>query len=88
MPELFPPFAYVTILGEIRRYFRRHSHTIRPPRAMAELSSRAAVAVLQLEQRLGRHAHHAAVAAAIGVGVQELDSARTAGQQVPRRQPG
>ena len=76
--ELFAPFAYVTILGELRRYFRDQLHTIRPPRPMAEINARAFAALPALEQRLGHHPRRAEVAAAIGIEGQELDAARTA----------
>ena len=76
--ELFAPFAYVTILGEIRRYFRDQLHTIRPPRGVAEINAHARAVLPELEQRLHRYPRRAEMATAVGVTTAELDAARTA----------
>ena len=68
-PELgadFIPFAYPTILGEIRRYFRDHSTTIRVPRGLQELHHRLSFATDDLQQHLGRPATDEELASAVG----------------------
>ena len=68
-PELgadFIPFAYPTILGELRRYFRDHSTTIRVPRGLQELHHRTSFATDELQQRLGRPATDEELASAVG----------------------
>ena len=63
----FLPFAYPTILGELKRYFRDHSAMIRPPRSLKDLSTEVQVAAADLEQRLGRPATDTELAEAVGV---------------------
>ena len=47
-------FAVPSILGELKRYFRDVSWTVRPPRRLQELRPRIATAEEELSQRLGR----------------------------------
>lgn len=63
----FLPFAYPTILGELKRYFRDHSAMIRPPRTLRDLNSEVQIAGSNLEQRLGRPATNVELAEAVGV---------------------
>jgi RNA polymerase sigma-B factor len=63
----FLSFAYPTIRGELRRYFRDAGWTVRPPRRIQELQSRVWAAEAGLFQRLGRSPRPAEVAEALGV---------------------
>lgn len=46
----FRSYASVTVLGEIKKYFRDFCWTIRPTRSVQELQSRVAEAALELQQ--------------------------------------
>ncbi|SHI88423.1 RNA polymerase sigma-B factor [Tessaracoccus bendigoensis DSM 12906] len=50
----FAKFAVPTILGELKRYFRDHSWTVRPPRAIQELRPRVEATRTRLAQELRR----------------------------------
>lgn len=50
----FVAFAVPTVLGELRRHFRDHCWTVRPPRRLQELRPRALAAQERLTQALGR----------------------------------
>lgn len=50
----FVGFAVPTIRGEIRRHFRDHGWTVRPPRRIQELQPRIIRASEELSDRLGR----------------------------------
>jgi len=50
----FISFAVPTIMGEVRRYFRDNSWSVRVPRRLKELHLRLGVATAELSQRLGR----------------------------------
>ena len=50
----FMAFAVPTIRGEVRRYFRDHGWTVRPPRRVQELQYRLWTSQTHLEQELGR----------------------------------
>ncbi|SDP45184.1 RNA polymerase sigma-B factor [Nakamurella panacisegetis] len=74
----FLPFAFPTIIGEMKRFFRDHGTMIRIPRAMQELRAEASALSADLEQYLGRPATDAEVAAAAGVDVDEMRKQRAA----------
>jgi len=78
----FLPFAYPTILGEIKRYFRDSSNTIRIPRSVHGMRTEVEVLGRELEQRLGRAASDVELAEAVGVGVEQIqaNSAASAGK--------
>jgi RNA polymerase sigma-B factor len=68
----FIGYAVPTIRGEVKRYFRDCSWTVRIPRRLQELQGRIANVLPQLEQELGREPTLDEVAAAIGVEVAEV----------------
>lgn len=74
----FLPFAFPTIIGEMKRFFRDHGTMIRIPRAMQELRAEASALSADLEQNLGRPATDAEVAVAAGVDVEEMEKQRAA----------
>ena len=76
----FVPYAYPTILGEIKRYFRDHSTIIRAPRGLRELHTETDLAAEDLEQRLGRPANDDELAEATGVTAQRVRQQRVAVQ--------
>ena len=50
----FLAYAVPTIRGEVRKHFRDHGWTVRPPRRIQELQSRIMAAAAELTQSLGR----------------------------------
>lgn len=50
----FVSFAVPTIMGEVRRYFRDNSWSVKVPRRLKELHLRLGAATAELSQRLGR----------------------------------
>jgi RNA polymerase sigma-B factor len=50
----FVSFAVPTIMGEVRRYFRDNSWSVKVPRRLKELHLRIGAATAELSQRLGR----------------------------------
>ena len=74
----FLPFAFPTILGEMKRYFRDHSRTIRMPRSVQELHAEATLLARDLEQRLGRPAGEQELAKAVGVEVSDIRAQQAA----------
>ena len=50
----FVSFAVPTIMGEVRRYFRDNSWSVKVPRRLKELHLRLGAATSELSQRLGR----------------------------------
>ena len=63
----FTSFAVPTISGELKRHFRDHTWTVRPPRAVQELALRVDAARTQLWQKLDRSPTTSELATAIGV---------------------
>lgn len=75
----FLGYASVTVLGEIKKYFRDSCWTIRPTRSVQELQSRISAATLQL-QHAGGGASVTSLAEHLGVSpadVQEAAAARS-----------
>ncbi len=66
----FLSFAVPTMRGEIRRYFRDHGWTIRPPRSIQEIQAKLTAAEGVLYQSLGRSPRPSELAEHLGV---ELD---------------
>ena len=87
----FGPFAFVTIIGEIRRYFRDSSWRVKAPRRAKDLQAPLAAATEQLSQRLGRSPQPAELAEHLGVDLDDVLLAidartanRTASLSAPR----
>ena len=74
----FIGFAVPTIRGEVKRYFRDCSWTVRIPRRLQELQGRIAVALPRLEQELGREPTSAELAERIGASLDEVGQAEAA----------
>lgn len=75
----FVAYAVPTIRGELKRYFRDHGWTVRPPRRIQELRGRLRVRREHLEQSLGRSASTHELADDLGVDPRELEECATAG---------
>ena len=71
----FASFAIPTITGELKRYFRDHGWTIRPPRRLQELRAKAVSARSDWEQRLGRELSVGELAEHLGVQADQLRDA-------------
>ena len=63
----FTSFAVPTISGELKRHFRDHTWTVRPPRDVQELALRVDAARTHLWQQLDRSPTTSELAIAIGV---------------------
>ncbi len=74
----FIPYAYPTILGELKRYFRDRSTIIRAPRGLRELHSETELFAADMEQRLGRPATDEELADAVGADVHQIGRQRAA----------
>ncbi|MFE7133941.1 RNA polymerase sigma factor SigF [Streptomyces sp. NPDC057638] len=68
----FPTFAMPTIIGEIKRFFRDTSWSVRVPRRLQELRLDLAKATDELAQRLDRSPTVAELAAHLGIGEDEV----------------
>ena len=75
----FTTFATPTIVGEIKRYFRDKSWTVRIPRRLQELNQRSRVTADKLQQVLGRAPSVTELAKAMDVSEEEILEAREAG---------
>ncbi|GAB3938438.1 hypothetical protein GCM10029976_052920 [Kribbella albertanoniae] len=71
----FLAYAVPTIRGEVKRYFRDCSWTVRIPRRLQELQGSIASVRPQLIQDLHREPTHAELAAEIGAEVNEVEDA-------------
>ena len=71
----FLSFAIPTIMGEVRRYFRDHTWSVRVPRATKELQQRLGPVTETLTQRLGRGPTAREIAAELDVEVTEVTRA-------------
>ncbi len=77
----FATFAVPTIKGEIRRYFRDLTWSMRVPRRMQELSTKARAAQQRLVQHLHRSPTYAEVATELGVSEEQVIEAVEVGRQ-------
>jgi RNA polymerase sigma-B factor len=74
----FMSYAVPTVRGEIRRHFRDHGWTVRPPRRIQELRARIAIAEEELAAAHGRWARPSEVAAVLGVDLADVVEALAA----------
>ena len=80
-PELhndFLSYAVPSIRGELKKYFRDHGWTIRPPRRIQNAQPRIVRAEAELVQRLGRSPKPSEVAAHLGLEISEVIEAMSA----------
>jgi RNA polymerase sigma-B factor len=75
----FSPFASRTINGELKRYFRDHTWSVRPPRSAQELHLQLRKATDELSQRLGRTPNVAELARDLDVSEEDVLEAMEAG---------
>jgi RNA polymerase sigma-B factor len=75
----FTGYAIPTVLGEIKRYFRDRSWTLRIPRRLQELRMAIGAARTELEHSLTRAPTVADISAHLGVGEEEILEALEAG---------
>lgn len=68
----FGPFAFVTIVGEVRRYFRDGSWRVKVPRRAKDLQTPLAKASEELLQRLGRAPKADELAEHLGVDLDDV----------------
>lgn len=68
----FSSFAVPTIAGELKRYFRDHSWTVRPPRDLQELTLRVETALTRLTQQLDRSPTTQELATAAGLNDEQV----------------
>ena len=68
----FLAFAIPTIQGELRRYFRDHSWSVRVPRRLKELHLSINTATAELTQSMGRAPRPSELAARLGISREEV----------------
>jgi len=76
----FLQYATPTILGEIKRHFRDHAWSVRPPRRLQELQPQVNGARNSLTQELGREPSTGEVADVLGLPTAQVSEAVLAGQ--------
>jgi RNA polymerase sigma-B factor len=74
----FLAYAVPTIRGEVRKHFRDHGWTVRPPRRIQELQSRIMSAATELTQELGRSPRPSEIARHLDADVEEVHEALSA----------
>lgn len=74
----FAAYAVPTITGDLRKYFRDHGWSIRPPRRVQEASLKLRRTTAELTQRLGRDPRPAELAEAVGCDQRTLAQAHLA----------
>jgi RNA polymerase sigma-B factor len=91
----FSSFAVPTIAGELKRYFRDHSWTVRPPRDLQEVTLRVETALTRLTQTLDRSPTTHELAEAAGLDDEQILEALQARRgrsaislQTPQGDPG
>lgn len=68
----FSSFAVPTISGELKRHFRDHTWTVRPPRDVQELTLRVEAALTRLSQQLDRSPTTLELATAAGLDEEQV----------------
>lgn len=74
----FLAYAVPTIRGEVRKHFRDHGWTVRPPRRIQELQSRIMSAATELTHTLGRSPRPSELARHLDSSVEEIEEALSA----------
>ncbi|MFP5252514.1 MAG: SigB/SigF/SigG family RNA polymerase sigma factor [Actinomycetes bacterium] len=74
----FLAYAVPTIRGEVRKHFRDHGWTVRPPRRIQELQSRIMAAATELTHTLGRSPRPSELAKHLDSSVEEIEEALSA----------
>lgn len=74
----FLAYAVPTIRGEVRKHFRDHGWTVRPPRRIQELQSRIMAAATELTHALGRSPRPSELAKHLESSVEEIEEALSA----------
>lgn len=74
----FLAYAVPTIRGEVKKHFRDHGWTVRPPRRIQELQAEVIRTRSELEQSTGHEPDMAEIAASIGEPVEEVAEAMAA----------
>lgn len=72
MGKDFVSFAVPTITGEVKRYFRDHGWTVRPPRRIQELHAAISAATAEMAQLLGATPTASDLADYLGVDIDEV----------------
>lgn len=72
MGKDFISFAVPTITGEVKRYFRDHGWTVRPPRRIQELHAQITAATAEISQTKGAAPSPSDLAEHLGVGVDDV----------------
>lgn len=75
----FVSFAVPTIMGEVRRYFRDNSWSVKVPRRLKEVHLRLGAATAELSQKLGRAPTASELAAELGMDRDEVVEGLVAG---------
>jgi RNA polymerase sigma-B factor len=76
----FMQYATPTIMGELKRHFRDHAWSVRPPRRLQEIQPLLTSTRNGLTQKLGRQPTSREVADAMGVPAEQITEAVVAGQ--------
>jgi RNA polymerase sigma-B factor len=91
----FSSYAVPTIAGELKRYFRDHTWTVRPPRDLQEVTLRVETALIRLTQQLDRSPTTSELAQAAGLDDEQVLEALQARRgrsaislQAPQGEPG
>lgn len=74
----FLAYAVPTIRGEVRKHFRDHGWTVRPPRRVQELQSKIISAAAELTQSLGRSPRPSELARHLEIPVHDVEEALAA----------
>ncbi len=74
----FIGYAVPTIRGEVKRYFRDRTWTVRIPRSLQDLQGKIARALPELTQDLGREPTLQEIATHLGMQLQDIQQAETA----------